>query len=165
MKFFFSINNFKSRKNVMKFFFSISNFKRKKVTFLRVLLSVLKTLGWDLFRMVFFVAAHGWGPPERSSSIKSVTHILLWWNSAVIPYLKKIQKTYKSHDTPLEFYWHQQFFTRNQQNLLYQEIQIQIAFWYIISNSFNFSRVFKHCFNKHGYNFDDGSKNGWPRPS
>ena len=77
MKFFFSINNFKSRKNVMKFFFSISNFKRKKVTFLRVLLSVLKTLGWDLFRMVFFGAAHGWGPPERASSIKSVTHILL----------------------------------------------------------------------------------------
>ena len=165
MKFFFSINNFKSRKNVMKFFFSISNFKRKKVTFLRVLLSVLKTLGWDLFRMVFFGAAHGWGPPERSSSIKSVTHILLWWNSAVIPYLKKIQKTYKSHDTPLEFYWHQQFFTRNQQNLLYQEIQIQIAFWYIISNSFNFSWVFKDFFNKPGYNFDDVSKNGYPRPS
>ena len=45
MKFFFSINNFKSRKNVMKFLFSISNFKRKKVTFLRVLLSVLKL--WD----------------------------------------------------------------------------------------------------------------------
>ena len=42
----------------------------------------------------------------------------------VIPYLKKIQKIYESHDTPLEFCWHQHLFTGNQQNLLYQEIQI-----------------------------------------
>ena len=60
----------------------------------------------------------------------------------VIPYLKKIQKIYESRDTPLEFYWHQHFFTGNQQILLYQEIQIKIAFWYIISNSFDFSWVF-----------------------
>ena len=42
----------------------------------------------------------------------------------VIPYLKKIQKIYESRDTPLEFCWHQHFFTGNQQILLYQEIQI-----------------------------------------
>ena len=42
----------------------------------------------------------------------------------VIPYLKKIQKIYKSCDTPPEFYWHQYFFNGNQQILLYQEIQI-----------------------------------------
>ena len=57
-----------------------------------------------------------------------------------------------------EFCWHQHFFTGNQQILLYQEIQIQIAFWHIISNSFNFSWVFKDFFNKPGYNFDDVSK-------
>ena len=34
------------------------------------------------------------------------------------------------------------FFTRNQQILLHQEMQIYIVFWYIISNSFNFSWVF-----------------------
>ena len=28
---------------------------------------------------------------------------------AFIPYLKKIQKIYKSHDTPFEFCWHQYF--------------------------------------------------------
>ena len=61
----------------------------------------------------------------------------------VIPYLKKIQKLYESRDTPLEFCWHQHFFTGNQQILLYQEIQIQIPFRYIISNSSNFSWVFK----------------------
>ena len=54
----------------------------------------------------------------------------------VIPYPKKIQKMYASRDTPLEFCRRQCFFARNQQILLYQEIQIQIAFWYIISNSF-----------------------------
>ena len=31
--------------------------------------------------------------------LKTVTHILQWWNFAVIPYLRKIQKMYKSRDT------------------------------------------------------------------
>ena len=83
----------------------------------------------------------------------------------VIPYLKKIQKIYESRDTPPELCWRQDFFIRNQQILLYQEKQIKIAFWHIFSNSFNFSWVFKDCFNKNGYNFDDVSKNGYPRPS
>ena len=34
-------------------------------------------------------------------SLKSVTHILQWWNLEVIPYLKKILKIYESRDTPL----------------------------------------------------------------
>ena len=46
----------------------------------------------------------------------------------VIPYIKKIQKIYKSRDIPHAFCLHQQFFSGNQQFLLYQEIQIQIAF-------------------------------------
>ena len=41
------------------------------------------------------------------------------------------------------------------------------TFWYIISIYFNFSWVSKDCYNKHGYSFDDVSKNvtffeGWP---
>ena len=43
----------------------------------------------------------------------------------------------------------------------YQEIRIEITFWCIIFNSFDFSWVFKDCFNKHGYNFDDVSKSGF----
>ena len=74
-----------------------------------------------------------------------------------IPYLKKFQEIYESRDTPLAFCWHQHFFNRNQQILLYQGIQI--SFWYIISISFNFPWVFKDCFRKHGNNFDDVSKN------
>ena len=82
---------------------------------------------------------------------------------AVIPYLKKIQKIYESRDTLPEFYWHHHFFTGIQQILLYQEIQIEIAFWYTISNLFNFYWVFKDFFNKSGYNFDDVIKNGYPQ--
>ena len=44
--------------------------------------------------------------------------------STVIPYLTKIQNIYKSRGTPITFCWHQYFFTKNQQLLLYQEIQI-----------------------------------------
>ena len=41
-----------------------------------------------------------------------------------IPYLREIQKMYKSRDTSLESYWHQHFFTKNQQILLHQEMHI-----------------------------------------
>ena len=82
----------------------------------------------------------------------------------VVPYLRKIQKMYKSRDTFLEFCWHQHFFTGNQQILLHQEIDIWIGFWCIISNFFNFSWFFSNCFNEHGYNFDDVSKNNYSRP-
>ena len=77
---------------------------------------------------------------KKPPSLKSVMMMKL---DIVIPYLKKIKKIYESRDTPPEFCWHQHFFSGNQQILLYQKIQIHIAFWYIISNSFNFSWVSK----------------------
>ena len=40
----------------------------------------------------------------------------------VVPYLKNINKIFKSRDIP------QHFHTRNQQFLLYQEMQIKIAY-------------------------------------
>ena len=83
----------------------------------------------------------------------------------VIPYLKKTQRVYESCQTPREFCWHQHFFTGNRQILLYQEYGYRLHFLYIISNSFNFDWVFKDFFNKHGYNFNDVSKNDYPRPS
>ena len=48
-----------------------------------------------LFRMGIFGAAHGWG----GGHIYPTMMIL----GTVIPYLKKIQKIYESHDTPPEF--------------------------------------------------------------
>ena len=119
-----------------------------------------------LFRMGFFGAAHLWvGGGQKDSPLPKICHTYptMMKLRIVILYLKKIQKLYKSRDTPLEFCWHQHLFTGNQQILLYQEIQLQIPFRYIISNSSNFSWVFKDCFNKHGDN--DLSKYGYPRPS
>ena len=83
----------------------------------------------------------------------------------VIPYLRKIQKMYHLRDTSHEFCWHEHFFTENQQILQHQEIRKQFWFWYIISNSFDFSWVFSNSFNKHCYNFDDVSKSNYFRPS
>ena len=100
----------------------------------------------------------------KPPSLKSVTHPpMMKLGSYTLP--KKIQKLYESRGTTLEFCWHQDFVTGNQQILPYQEIQILIPFRSTISNSTNFSRVFKHCFNKHGHNFNDVNKNGYPRPS
>ena len=52
------------------------------------------------------------------------TYPIIMKLGTVIPYLEKIQKLYESRVTSLEFCLHQQFFTRKQQVLLYQEIQI-----------------------------------------
>ena len=114
-----------------------------------------------LFRMGFFGAAHRWEGGLPKICHKRPTMMKL---GTIIPYLKKIQKIYQSRDTPLEFCWHQHYFTGNQQIFLYQEIQIYTAFCYIISN-FNFSRASKDCFNKHRDNFDDVRENGHLRPS
>ena len=118
---------------------------------------------WTLFKMSFFGAAHGSGVRAKRGALLKVCHTYptMMKPGRVIPYLRRIQKMCESRDKPLEFCWHQHFLTWNQQILPYQEIQIKIAFWYIISNSFNFSWVFKDCFNEHGYNFDDVSKNDY----
>ena len=117
--------------------------------------------------MVFFRAAHGWGGRAKRPSFPKICHTYptMMKLDRVIPYLKKFQKLYESLDTPFEFCWHQHFLTENQQILLYQEIQLQIPFGYMISNYSNFSGVFKDCFNKHRQSFDDVSKNGYSRPS
>ena len=67
---------------------------------------------------------------QKASSLPKICHAYptMMKLGAIIPYLKKIQKTYKSHDTPLGFSWHQRFFTGNQQFFLYQEIQVSIIF-------------------------------------
>ena len=53
-------------------------------------------------------AFHGWVEGRKAPL---VAHILYWWNltQLYLRYLKKIQKIYKSHATPLEFCWHRHF--------------------------------------------------------
>ena len=80
-----------------------------------------------LFRMGFFGAAHGWGEPFSPPSLLPkicFTYPAMMKLGTFIPYLRKIQKMYKSHDTSLEFCWHQHFFTENRQILLHQELHI-----------------------------------------
>ena len=80
-----------------------------------------------LFRMSFFGAAQRWGrggtkrPPLPKTCHAYPPMMRL---GTFIPYLKKIRKLYESCDTPLEFCWHQHFFTGNRQILLHQKIQI-----------------------------------------
>ena len=117
--------------------------------------------------MGLFGASHGCGGGGGAKSpLPKICHkhsTILKLGTFIL-YLKKIQKIYESRDTPLNFCWHQRFFINNQQILLYQKMQIQIAFWYVISNSFNFSGVFTDFFSKYGYNFDDVSQIGYSRP-
>ena len=91
------------------------------------------------------------------------------WNLSHISYN---DETWYSYTLPKEdqkniwITWHTSwvlltsvFFTENQQILQYQEIKMQISFWYIISNSFDLSWVFNHWLNKNGCDFDNVSKN------
>ena len=118
-----------------------------------------------LFRMGLFGTAHGGGGRGKKNLPKICHTYLIMKLGTVIVYLKKIQKIYESRVKPLDFCWHQHFFTGNHQILLCQEIQIKIPFWCVNSYSFNFFWVFKNDFNKHGHNFDDVSKNGYCSPS
>ena len=72
-----------------------------------------------------FGAAHGLGGGKKIALPKICpTYPTMMKLDTVTLYLNKIQKTYKSRDTHLQFYRLQHFFTSNQQLLLCQEIQI-----------------------------------------
>ena len=65
------------------------------------------------------------GVPKRSLHPKTChTYPTMMKLDTVIPYLNQIKKKNELRDTPLDFCWHQHFFTGNQQIFLYQEIQI-----------------------------------------
>ena len=118
--------------------------------------------------MGFYRAAHGWGEWwQKGNPLPKIcwTYPTMLKLGTVNTLANEDQKRYGSRNTRLKFCWNQQFFTGNQQILVYQKIQIYIPFRCIISNSSNFSWVFKDCFNKRGQNFDDVSKNGYLRPS
>ena len=108
-----------------------------------------------LFRIDFFGDAHGWGDQKSPLSKSCHTYPTMMKLDIVIPYRKKIL-------------WHtpwvlltSAFFTKNQHILLYQEIQIQIAFWYITSIYRNFLWVFIDRYNKTWLRFSWCQQN-WP---
>ena len=67
-----------------------------------------------------FGAAHrdGEGGRAKSPPLPKICHTypIIMKLGTLTPYLKKIQKIYKSSNTPFEFCPHQYFFTGNQQN-------------------------------------------------
>ena len=68
-----------------------------------MILKVLK-FSLTLFRMGVFRAAHGLGRDKKDPLSKIChTYLAVIKLDTVIPYLKKIQKIYKSRDRPLEF--------------------------------------------------------------
>ena len=75
-----------------------------------------------LFRTSFFRLLTDGEGAKKTPHLPKIYHTYptMMKLGTVIPYLRKIQKIYESLDTPLEFYWHQYFFTGNQQILLYQ---------------------------------------------
>ena len=97
-----------------------------------------------LFRIGLSGAAHERNGAKRVPSLKSVIHILQWWNLEKSYLTQRISKKYMNYMThTLSSADIRKNFTGNQQIFLYQEIQIETAFSYIISNSFNFFRVLK----------------------
>ena len=96
------------------------------------------------FRLAFFGAAHGlgWGQKGILSKIGHTNSIMMKVGTA-ISCLRKIQTIYKSRDTSLDFRLHQLFLTRNWQLLLYQKIQILIAFYkfLILLTFFEFLKI------------------------
>ena len=56
-----------------------------------------------LFRMGFFGAAHGWTGDDLFGPLSKICHTfpIIMKLGTVIPYLRKIQKMYKSRDTSL----------------------------------------------------------------
>ena len=71
----------------------------------KVLFEKLYTILTILMMGLFFEAVHGLGGTKKASLLKiCFTYRTMMTLGTVIPYPKKIQKIYKSRDTPLEFY-------------------------------------------------------------
>ena len=128
-----------------------------------------------LFRMGIFGAAHGWwgggggGDGEGAPlSLKSFTQILQWWSLAQLYLtLRRSKNIWITWHTPWVLLT-SVFFHRKSANVVISrntDIDCILIHFDTFSNSFNFSWVFKDFFNKPGYNFDDVSKNGYPRLS
>ena len=119
-----------------------------------------------LFKMGFFGAAHGWwgaggggeGEGQKGLNLSHISYNDETWNSYTLP--KKDPKN-------IWIRWHipwvlltPTIFQRKSANFA-----ISISRNTYIDRIFNVSWVFKDCFNKESYNFDDLSKNGCPRHS
>ena len=111
---FIMLTVFKKHVKKTRFLFILSNIHaRSSYQSFTSLKLVLYTL--NLFRMDPLGAAHGWGEQKDPPLLKIChTYPTMMKPGIVIPYPRRIQKTYKSRDTPLEICWHQHFSAGNQ---------------------------------------------------
>ena len=110
----------------------------------QICISVPLSLFWMGFS-VLPTDERGGGGAERSPFLKSVKYILQWWHLANLTLPKEDPENILFRDISLEFCWHQHFFTRKQQILIYQEIDID----YILIHNLYFLKI-KILWNK-GY--------------
>ena len=76
-------------------------------------------------------------------------------------YLKKIQKIYESRDMPFEFCWHQHFWLEIIKFYYIKKYRYRLHFDTYFLILLTFLETLKLFLNKHGYNFDDVSKNSY----
>ena len=79
------------------FFLPLWFYKKVILSCLKINLKLSHIL--TLFRMGFFGATHGWGRPKRPPSLKSVTHILQWWNFDQLYLTQRRSRKYMNHVT------------------------------------------------------------------
>ena len=120
-----------------------------------------------IFRMGLFGAAHGWEAIKNAPLLfwKSVTHILQWWNFAHLYLDQRRSKKYMiTWRTPWVLMISAFFHWKSGNFAMPRNVDIACIsrhnFYF-----FNFIWIFRDCFNKHGYNFNDISKNDYSRPS
>ena len=120
----------------------------------------------SLFKMGFFGTAHGWGEVKKVPlSNIYITYAVMIKLGTVIPYQRKIQKNiWITWQTPWILLT-SAFFHQKSASFAISRNKVQVLFWYIISNPFNFFWIFRDYISKYGYSFDDVSKNGCTRPS
>ena len=114
------------------------------------------------FRKSFFGAGRWWGGTKKGPPP---------WNLSHISYSDETRRSYTLPKENLKLIWIRwhtpwvlvtsAFFHRKSANFAISR-NTDTDCRYLISNSFNFSWIFKDCFNKHGYKFDDVSKNCYP---
>ena len=102
------------------------------------------------------------GGQKRQPSLKRVTYPTMMKLVTLIPYLKEIQKIYKSCDTPFEYCRHQYFLPEITKFSYIKKYRYRFYFDTLFLILLTFLSL-ERFFNKHGSNFDNVSKNDYSK--
>ena len=125
---------------------------------------LISKLVLTLFRIGHFGAAHGWGSKKTPFPKICHTYPTMMKLGTFILYLKKIQK-YINHVThPLSSADISILLPEFGKFCYIKKYRYRLYFYTLFLILLTFLSL-ERFINKHGYNFDDISKNGWSRPS